>query len=354
MKLQLLLGLCGLVLLSGCNYHKSSYVTPPTVEVIADGETEIMDIKGGDVMDDPAIWINPKDTQKSLIIGTNKKGGGLDVYDISGKLLQSLPDGKFNNVDLRYGMSIGGTSIDIVAVTNRTNDSLALYGINAEDRKLYPIAARVIPTMDMSYGTCMYHNQKEDKYYVFVNNKFGKYKQFELFENDGKVDAKEVREFSVATQPEGCVADDENDMLYVGEENAAIWRYSAKADGGDIRTLIDAVDGGHIVADVEGLALYTMANGEGYLVASSQGNNSYTIYDRKSGVYRGAIRLIDSVIDGTNDTDGIAITSHEVGPHYPHGMMVVQDGTDEPSGKQNFKILRIEKALDKLHLPFNK
>lgn len=349
MKIRLFLAFCGLILFTGC----MSTITPPTVNIIADGETEIMDVEG-DVADDPAIWIHPKDTHLSLIIGTNKKGGGLDVYDVSGKLLQSLPDGEFNNVDLRYGMSVGDAIVDIVAATNRTDDSIALYGVDVQNRTLYPIAARIIPSMDKSYGTCMYHNQQENKYYVFVNNKFGEYKQFELFENDGKVDAKEVRSFSVATQPEGCVADDETDMLYIGEENVAIWRFSAKADGGTHRTLIDAVDGGHIVADVEGLALYSMANGEGYLIASSQGNNSYTIYDRKSGVYRGAFRLIDSVIDGTNDTDGIEVTSHRVGPHYPYGMMVVQDGTDKPSGRQNFKILRIEKVFDKLNLQFNK
>src|SRR5699024_6669488 len=35
--------------------------------------------------DDPAIWINPQDPAKSLIIGTDKEeGGGLYVYDLEG------------------------------------------------------------------------------------------------------------------------------------------------------------------------------------------------------------------------------------------------------------------------------
>jgi 3-phytase len=350
MKLLAFLALKALLLLTGCQHH-SYHVSKPNVSVTADGETEVMAVEG-DVADDPAIWVHPENSNLSLIIGTNKKGGGLDVYDLSGKRLQSLPDGKFNNVDLRQGMQIGAKSVTIVAATNRSDDSLALYGIDTQTRQLYPIAARTIPTMEKSYGTCMYHDLKRDRFYVFVNGKSGLYKQFELFESDGKVDAKVVRTFSVATQPEGCVADDETEMLYVGEENVAIWRYGADADADDMRVLIDSVDGGHLTADVEGLALYRMGKTEGYLIASSQGNNSYTVYDRISGAYLGAFNIIDGVFDGTSETDGIAATSLAVGKQYPHGMLVVQDDKDEPSRMQNFKLLRLEKALEKLQLPY--
>ncbi|PNV83006.1 MAG: 3-phytase [Sulfurimonas sp.] len=349
MKRYVFFALLGMLVLSGCSYSYTE--NDSVINVLADSETEIMN-HDGDVADDPAIWLHPHDREKSLIIGTNKKGGGLDVYDLSGKRIQSLKDGKFNNVDLRYGMQVGGKKVDIVAATNRTNDSLALYGVDPQSRLLYPIAARTISTLDESYGTCMYHNQKNDTFYVFVNSKSGEYREYELFESNAKVDAKLVRTFFVGSQPEGCVADDETDMLYVGEEDVGIWRFGALPQSGDMRVLIDAVKGGHIKDDVEGLALYTLADGGGYLVASSQGNNSYTLYNRKSGAYIGAFRIVDGVIDGTNDTDGIEVTSQALGLQYPYGMMIVQDGTDAPSGKQNFKILRMEKVLDSLHLAY--
>jgi myo-inositol-hexaphosphate 3-phosphohydrolase len=69
-------------------------------------ETQPVD-HGGDAADDPAIFVHPTDPAKSAIIATDKKGGML-VYDLTGKLLQYLPDGKMNNVDLRAGFKLGG------------------------------------------------------------------------------------------------------------------------------------------------------------------------------------------------------------------------------------------------------
>lgn len=39
--------------------------------------------------DDPAIWVNPADSSKSLIIGTDKdENGGLYVFDLQGKIIK--------------------------------------------------------------------------------------------------------------------------------------------------------------------------------------------------------------------------------------------------------------------------
>ena len=39
--------------------------------------------------DDPAIWINPADPAKSLIIGTDKDDdGAYYVYDLDGKIIE--------------------------------------------------------------------------------------------------------------------------------------------------------------------------------------------------------------------------------------------------------------------------
>ena len=54
----------------------------------------------GDAADDPAVWVNPDDPSKSVIVGTDKEGG-LMVYDLAGRQLQYLPVGDMNNVDVR-------------------------------------------------------------------------------------------------------------------------------------------------------------------------------------------------------------------------------------------------------------
>src|SRR5687767_10517781 len=54
-------------------------------------ETESIDESTGDV-DDPAIWVHPTDSGKSLVVAA-LKDGGLRVYDLSGQRVQMLPPG---------------------------------------------------------------------------------------------------------------------------------------------------------------------------------------------------------------------------------------------------------------------
>src|SRR3546814_7187788 len=71
---------------------------------------------GGDAADDPAIWIDPADPARSVVIGTQKKSG-LYVYGLDGQMIQYLPDGRMNNVDLRDGFRLGGRDVTLVAAS---------------------------------------------------------------------------------------------------------------------------------------------------------------------------------------------------------------------------------------------
>ena len=64
--------------------------------------------------DDPAFWI-PSDRTKALVVGTDKNSdGALYVYDLTGKIVQRVGDLKRpNNVDIAYGLSLGGKPVDI-------------------------------------------------------------------------------------------------------------------------------------------------------------------------------------------------------------------------------------------------
>ncbi|MCH8201029.1 MAG: phytase, partial [Chloroflexi bacterium] len=94
-------------------------------EVAADGGGETLD--GGDA-DDAAIWVHPTDRARSTIIGTDKLGG-LVVYDLAGKEIQSLPDGDLNNVDLRHDFPLGGESVALVTAADSTTHRLAIYRV---------------------------------------------------------------------------------------------------------------------------------------------------------------------------------------------------------------------------------
>src|SRR5215204_4006838 len=84
----------------------TAVVAGPVASVSATVETEPVR-SGGDAADDPAIWVHPSNPAESTIIGTDKQGG-LVVYDLAGKQLQYLSDGKMDNVDLRPGFPLGG------------------------------------------------------------------------------------------------------------------------------------------------------------------------------------------------------------------------------------------------------
>lgn len=328
-----------LILLSQSGRSVRSNSAPRVLEVAAAVETEPVNT-AGDSADDATLWINPSDPQLSLVIGTNKKRG-LAVYDLSGKEIQFLADGELNNVDHRDDFSLAGKKVALVTASNRTNNSIAIYRINAETRRLESVAAERIKTVE-AYGSCMYRSSKTGKFYYIGTSKQGLVEQYELFDTgQGAVSAKRVRQIKVGGQLEGCVADDELGYLYIGEEAVGIWKYQAEPDAGLERTKVDMVGpGGHLVADVEGLTVAYESDGQGYLIASSQGNNTFAIYRREGdNAYVKSFRIVAGrQIDDVTETDGIHVTTANLGPLFPKGAFVAQDGFDD-KGKQNFKLV---------------
>lgn len=324
-----------------------------TKQVIAVRETEPVPVSG-DAADDPAIWVHPTDASQSTLITTQKQGA-LIVYDLQGNEIQYLPDGNMNNVDLRDNFELGQKTITLVAASNRSNNSIALYTVNVATRHLEHVAARTITTSLLEvYGLCMYHSEKDRHYYVFVNDKTGQIEQWELFAREEKVDAKLVRILRVNSQVEGCVADDLLGQLYIGEELVGIWKFSAESDGGQTGKLINTTDNTHLSSEMEGLTIYYAGETDGYLIASSQGEHSFIVYERSgNNTFLGKFQIItntDKGIDAVDDTDGIDVTHKPLGSAFPFGVFVAQDGVNFNFTKnQNFKLVPWEyivKALD--------
>ena len=304
----------------------------------------------GDAADDPAIWVHPERPELSMVIGSQKKRG-IDVYDLAGNLLQSRADGRINNVDIRYGFNLGGEHLDIVAGSNRTSDSISIYAVDAKTRTLRDIADGVIATgMSDPYGLCLYKSPHSGEFYVFVNDTDGIVKQWLLKDaGNGRLGAGLVREFSVGSQTEGCVADDATGDLYVGEESVAVWKYSAEPDGGEERIWVDGVEGGNLTGDIEGVSIYYGPGAEGYLLVSDQGVDRFNVYRRGGdNAFLGAFRIVADAaagIDGVSETDGIDVTSANLGPAFPHGVFIAQDGRNiAPAERQNFKFVPWERV----------
>ena len=315
----------------------------------------------GDAADDPAIWANPADPAKSLVIATDKKAG-LYVYDMQGKVVQFLPDGKMNNVDLHEGYELGGEKIVLVAASNRTDKSIALYRLDTDRRELVSIADGVQPTgLGDPYGLCLYRSTGDARTYVFINGDDTRKRQWELVATaNGRVRAKLVRDMNFDSQTEGCVADDETGALYVNEEDVGLWRMSAEADGGGEKTTVQKIaDNPAVKDDFEGLGIYDLGSGRGYIVVSSQGNDTYAVYRREGKQeYLGSFAVVADPlrgIDGISETDGLEITSRNLGPGFEHGAMIAQDGRNVmPVENQNYKYVPWESIARALKLEMRK
>ncbi len=305
----------------------------------------------GDAADDPAIWVNPKNPALSRVLGTNKKQGLL-AYDLSGKQLQALPVGRLNNVDVRPGFMLGNKNVDLAVASNRDRNSLSLFSIDRASGTLREAGEIATPLAEI-YGVCLF-KPASGELYAFANGKDGSFLQYRLSAPDGKAKGELVRRFKVDTQPEGCVADDQRQRLFLGEEDVGVWEVDARAD--QPATLSSVIKVGEVVhADVEGLALY-QSDGHDYLLISSQGNDSYVVVDAEPPyALRGAFRVglnAKAGIDGTSETDGIEVTAMNLGGPWSKGMLVVQDGRKRmPEQAQNFKFVPWAEVMKTLKLP---
>ena len=295
----------------------------------------------GDAADDPVIWRHPLDGAQSTIIGTDKNRG-LMVYDMNGRILQELPDGKLVNVDLRHDFPLGGSPTAIVTAGDRSDHSIAVYAIDPSTRRLRNVAARRLGVDLVVYGSCMYRSAVNGAYYVFITSKTGEVDQWRLIETrQGTVDAERVRRFDVGSQIEACVADDELGFLYVGEENVGIWKYAAEPAGGDVRIAVDSTGPtGFLTPDVEGLSIFFGVAGTGYLIASSQGRDAFNVYRREGRNEYVATFAIEegNGIDRVTKSDGVDVLNANLGPRFPDGVFVTQDHHNDGS-RQNFKLV---------------
>ncbi|NEU81988.1 phytase [Nostoc sp. UIC 10630] len=313
--------------------------------------------------DDPAIYVNATNSADSLVL-TSVKNAGLRVYDLSGNLLQTVNPGgiRYNNIDLQYGFKLGNQSIDIAVASDRNNDKLAIFKINPNPSnpgqylenitdsnivtifQASPFEPPYSASTRSSYGLTLYRSPLTNDYYVFTSRRqTGDIAQFKLIDKgNGTIGAELVREFTVPTiegrdpQTEGMVVDQETGFLYIGQENVGIWKFQAEPNTGTTGKLVDPVrdlGGTHLTDDVEGLTIYYGKNGKGYLLASSQGDNTFVAYTREgNNEYVGNFAIGNNgAIDSVQESDGADVINVPLGPNFPFGLFVTQDGSNEPA-----------------------
>lgn len=336
-------GLAGLALAS-CQSVSAPIASLPAVDVAATGETVPVGTAAQDAADDPAIWRNAVNPAASLIVATDKKAG-LYVYGLDGKVRHFEPAGLLNNVDL---ITLADGTV-LVAASDRNDLAqarLRLYRLDTAAAKLVPLGS-VSGGAGEAYGVCLWRDGKA--LHAFSVLKPGNVHQVRIELGGTAPTGTIVRSLKLATQTEGCVVDPRNATLYVGEEDAGIWRFDARAKGAAGGTLVAPTDGKQLVADVEGLALAPDGTAGGWLVASSQGDNAYALYRLPGMEPAGRFRVASGTVGATQETDGIEVALGDFGADYPEGLVVLQDGVNAPAA-QNFKLVSWRAVREALHL----
>lgn len=316
----------GLVLLAACAPQPpmAPIALAPAPEVPAAAETRVADNPTVDA-DDPVLWRDPADPTRALWIGTDKSVG-LYVHDLDGRVLQFFPDGPMNNVDQR-SFPVGGKPMVLVAAAERARFGVMTWLLDPATLSLSRWGFLPTPrAFGEPYGFCM--GQVGGTTYVIPNNKAGAVQAHAVTAGaDGKPVMALRHQWKLGSQTEGCVVNDATGDLYVGEEDVGIWRMSL-ADPSAAPVMIAAADGSRLVADIEGLTLMR-DGGRTFLIASSQGDNAYGVWEMVNGHHRwiGRFRIGTGAIDPVTQTDGIDAWSGPIGA-YPEGALAVHDHCD--------------------------
>lgn len=321
---------------AGCTAGGPVLTGLPPVQLAATGETEPVGTGQADAADDPAIWIDPANPNRALIVATDKKAG-LHVYDLTGKGIAFAQAGLVNNVD------VAG---DIIVASDRNdgvNAHLAVFRLDADKPAIIPLG-RAPAGAGEAYGLCLKKSAPGQPITAALIVKDGTVRVGTLTLGDTPRFAVQW-DYKIPTQSEGCVFD--GDTLYVGEEDAGIWELKPNGDTATAR-MVAPVDNQRLVADVEGLATIDH-KGQRYLIASSQGDNSYAVFRLPGVDYVGRFAVTAGKFGATSETDGIEAIAGHFGADYPDGLFLAQDGDNTPKA-QNFKLVRWDQVAAALGL----
>ena len=308
--------------------------------------------------DDPAIWVNRLDASKSLLLGTMKVAapdGALAVFGVDGKLRQLVkgPD-RPNNVDVEYGLDLDATPTDIAVLTERLGRRLRVYAIASDGTGVRDISAGGMPILEGApgdqgapMGIGLYRRPKDGATFAIVSPKAGPREnylwQYRL-EDDGtgRVKATFVRRFgtfSGSGEIEAIAIDDELGYVYYADEIAGIHKWLADPDapGADRELALFATKGYR--QDREGIGIYALPNGKGYIVSVDQlpGDSIFHVYKREGEPGRPHDHSTEllSFKGGADGTDGLDVTSASLGPAFPDGLVAAMN-----SSGRNFVFFR--------------
>ncbi|MEU5789223.1 phytase [Micromonospora purpureochromogenes] len=294
--------------------------------------------------------------------------------------------GRFNNVDLVSGFRLAGRATDLAVVTDRGRDQLRFYRIDPGTRLLTDVTAADVPfafsadqaevdEQRTAYGLGTFTDVDGTAYAVVSRRSTPEVGLFRLVATGDTVSYRRVdgltlpstftlpngARWSPCTDPgdgpqvEGTVVDPATGVVHLAQEKVGLWRtrlvagrfaggltpvervreygvpaaFDVEEDDCVTDYAADPGFGGRIAQDVEGLTIHRTGRFTGTLVVSSQGDDTFYTYDRRTDRPTGRFAVVDGRVDGAQECDGAAVTATPL-PGFPGGLLVVHDGHNTP------------------------
>jgi 3-phytase len=372
--------------------------------VTTDNETPVLydDEAGGNASgDDPAIWVHPGNSARSIVIVTAKEGG-LRVYDLASQEVQFIAaepapradgvDGRYNNVDIAYGLNVGSGTADVAVVSDRYNDQLRFFAIDPagadapmplhevtapEQTFLFNPDRAAVDEECSAYGVAVWQPDEKSTYAVITQEGTTRIATARIVSTPAGIGYSDIHhlempgsfslpngetwvpceEPGVEPQLEGVTVDQRTGVLYATQEDVGLWRIQLPLGSGQPQLLDKVADfgvhdvfnpeteecepvdenapsfgGSNIVADAEGVDIYYGSGATGYVIVSSQGNDQYSVYST-TGNNRslGTFHVAGVGVDDVNGSDGLAVTNRPIG-QYSDGLLVSHDEPESGEG----------------------
>jgi 3-phytase len=311
--------------------------------------------------DDPAIWVHPEDPSRSLMLGTMKvaaPAGAVVVFGMDGQIRQLISGiDRPNNIDVEYGVQLGGRRADIAVATERLARQLRVFRIDPAEGRLIDLGG--IPVLEGQTGEAgapmgigLYRRARDGAIFAIVAPKEGPREgylwQYRLADaGGGRMGATFVRRFgsfSATTvreenEIEAVAVDDALGYVYYADEADGIHKWHADPDHRDTARELAHFGRAGFRGDREGIAIYALSDGTGYIVATDQvdEDSEYHVYPREGapGNPHDHSREVAVLRGGADATDGIEISSSALGPGLPHGALIAMN-----SAPRNFLVFR--------------
>jgi len=283
--------------------------------------------------DDPAIWINPTEPSKSLVLGTDKGDttGGIYVFDLAGKIDHKksvLHLKRPNNIDIEYGFNYNGISTDIAVFTERGRNMIRVFSL-PDMKEIDGGGIEVFQGESQRDPMGISLFKDHSGVYAIVGRKSGPNGsfiwQYRLETNEkGVVKGKKVRafgNFSGKKEIESIVVDDALGYVYYSDETVGVRQFYASADSSGKELALFATKG--VKNDHEGLSVFPTSQTTGYILLSDQQANRFQIFSREGSAGQPfEHKLVKVVKVAARDSDGSDVTASALNDTFKHGLFV--------------------------------